>query len=331
MPLLRHLDGKIARRRRLEKLWSVQVIHAPGLPGSAFSHHAPRVSSPSVTVMVSAALFRSLAALAFSVGVHCQGAGSCTETITARSGDTCASLAELAGISVTDFLRSNPSVTSCSALIGGAIYCKAGTATGPPTVPSPASVPSTSPSAPLEISVDGTCGGAVTCTGSRFGRCCSAYGFCGFSADHCGEGCQLGFGECGDASSKTIPATQTEQATIVVTETVHVTDTYTVRASTSVVTVTAVIPSTAIATSTSTVRATSTRRATSTFITTTATSTRRDRPATTTKSQGPPPKPSPVLPNTPKNCMLQKKKILFPHNFEFFFACPANHFISPAG
>jgi len=269
--------------------------------------------------MVSAKLFCSLAALTLNIGVQRQGTGSCVETITARSGDTCASLAELAGISVADFLRSNPWVSSCSTLITNGIYCKTGTATVRPTAPVPVGVPSNSPFTPLEVSKDGTCGRAITCSGSRFGRCCSAYGFCGSSADHCGEGCQLDFGECGDAasSSKPIPATPTEQepGTVIVTMTVSVTDTYTVRASTSIVTVTAtaVIPSTATVGSTSTVRATSSRRtrttrASTTLVTTTttATSTRRVRPTTTTtKSQGPPPKPSPVLPNTPRNCMLQ--------------------------
>ncbi|RYP49182.1 hypothetical protein DL768_005060 [Monosporascus sp. mg162] len=46
------------------------------------------------------------------------------------------------------------------------------------------------------VSEDGTCGGAdgVTCVGSEFGNCCSQYGWCGSSADHCGTGCQPEFG-----------------------------------------------------------------------------------------------------------------------------------------
>ncbi|KAK4442447.1 hypothetical protein QBC34DRAFT_488850 [Podospora aff. communis PSN243] len=56
--------------------------------------------------MVSTTLLRGLVALALSSGVQSQvSVSQCTQTITARAGDTCASLAELAGISVTQFLR----------------------------------------------------------------------------------------------------------------------------------------------------------------------------------------------------------------------------------
>ncbi|KAK3384880.1 hypothetical protein B0H63DRAFT_542954 [Podospora didyma] len=45
-------------------------------------------------------------------------------------------------------------------------------------------------------SVDGRCGGAnanaTTCIGSGLGKCCSAAGYCGDSAAHCGAGCQGG-------------------------------------------------------------------------------------------------------------------------------------------
>ncbi|KAK0639608.1 hypothetical protein B0T16DRAFT_440080 [Cercophora newfieldiana] len=246
-------------------------------------------------------LLKGLAALALAIGVQSQGPNSCVETITARSGETCASIAELAGISVTDFLRSNPSVTSCAALVGGGVYCKSGTSSVPP----------------VSVSTDGTCGGSVTCVGSRFGRCCSTHGYCGSSADHCGEGCQLGFGECGDGngvppeaptsdpatviatSTRVISATSIVQATVVITRTVRVsvTDTLTARASTRVLTLTSVFPSTAIVTSTTVIKATSIRR--------------RPRPTTTTKTQTPTPKPSakpsPILPKTPNTCAKYDK------------------------
>jgi hypothetical protein len=42
------------------------------------------------------------------------------------------------------------------------------------------------------ISTDGSCGGALgaICTGSGFGDCCSAYGWCGGDGIHCDAGCQ---------------------------------------------------------------------------------------------------------------------------------------------
>lgn len=49
--------------------------------------------------------------------------------------------------------------------------------------------------APGGVSPDNTCGGdkAYTCPDST---CCSQYGFCGDTADHCGAGCQSAFGVC---------------------------------------------------------------------------------------------------------------------------------------
>jgi len=54
-----------------------------------------------------------------------------------------------------------------------------------------------------KVSTDGTCGtqGGTTCAGSTFGNCCSQYGWCGSSADHCGASCNSGFGTCGSSTS----------------------------------------------------------------------------------------------------------------------------------
>jgi peptidoglycan/xylan/chitin deacetylase (PgdA/CDA1 family) len=50
----------------------------------------------------------------------------------------------------------------------------------------------------IVISRDQKCGGNTgqTCSGSKFGNCCSAYGFCGSSATYCGTGCDTDFGAC---------------------------------------------------------------------------------------------------------------------------------------
>ncbi|KAI1839981.1 hypothetical protein JX265_013597 [Neoarthrinium moseri] len=50
------------------------------------------------------------------------------------------------------------------------------------------------------VSSDGICGiynNSRTCTGSGFGGCCSQFGYCGSDDDHCGVGCQSGWGSCG--------------------------------------------------------------------------------------------------------------------------------------
>jgi Chitin recognition protein len=62
-----------------------------------------------------------------------------------------------------------------------------------------------SPSPSGSISPDGACGGTTgyVCPSSL---CCSPWGYCGSSSDHCGSGCQTAFGACsltasGSASS----------------------------------------------------------------------------------------------------------------------------------
>jgi len=52
--------------------------------------------------------------------------------------------------------------------------------------------------APLVVSISGTCSKGETCLGSKFGNCCSVYGFCGTTQGHCSSnaGCQLAYGTC---------------------------------------------------------------------------------------------------------------------------------------
>ncbi|KAF2191086.1 carbohydrate esterase family 4 protein [Zopfia rhizophila CBS 207.26] len=53
------------------------------------------------------------------------------------------------------------------------------------------------PTATGQVSTDGKCGSnGATCQGSEFGNCCSQYGWCGSTVDHCSNGCQSGFGTC---------------------------------------------------------------------------------------------------------------------------------------
>ncbi|KAK2038719.1 glycoside hydrolase/deacetylase [Colletotrichum somersetense] len=63
---------------------------------------------------------------------------------------------------------------------------------------------SSSASPAVLTSLDGNCGtkaGNTSCAGSAFGNCCSQYGYCGNTVDHCGTGCQTGFGSCTVASA----------------------------------------------------------------------------------------------------------------------------------
>ncbi|CUS09967.1 unnamed protein product [Tuber aestivum] len=57
-------------------------------------------------------------------------------------------------------------------------------------------------------SSSGQCGaanGGLRCDASPGNSCCSAAGNCGDSADHCGTGCQAGFGTCGGAAASNTP------------------------------------------------------------------------------------------------------------------------------
>ncbi|KAH4177573.1 hypothetical protein HBH70_023900 [Parastagonospora nodorum] len=66
------------------------------------------------------------------------------------------------------------------------------------------SSPSASPISALKVSTDGSCGGKVTCKGSKFGNCCSKYGYCGSSSSYCDAGCNPLFGNCKDQA---VPST----------------------------------------------------------------------------------------------------------------------------
>jgi hypothetical protein len=60
----------------------------------------------------------------------------------------------------------------------------------------------------LTINTSGRCGAqfnGLTCKGSTFGDCCSQYNYCGATTEHCGSGCQTGFGVC-TTSSPPVPA-----------------------------------------------------------------------------------------------------------------------------
>ncbi|RKF80937.1 hypothetical protein GcM1_188022 [Golovinomyces cichoracearum] len=73
------------------------------------------------------------------------------------------------------------------------------TVSNPPTSTSTSSAASgsSSPYSAMRASVNGECGGYQTCSGSEYGGCCSRYGYCGSSTEHCGEGCMGTFGMCG--------------------------------------------------------------------------------------------------------------------------------------
>jgi len=94
----------------------------------------------------------------------------------------------------------------------GQAYCGASSVTS--GSPSNTATKSTNTGSASKVSTDGTCGNGVTCQGSTFGNCCSQYGYCGSSTDHCDTGCQSAFGTCtSTAASSKASTTQTAKTT----------------------------------------------------------------------------------------------------------------------
>ncbi|KAH8902810.1 hypothetical protein BR93DRAFT_218064 [Coniochaeta sp. PMI_546] len=133
-------------------------------------------------------------------------AASCTLTVIAKAGDTCASLSGANALTVTQFIQLNPAISTCS-LVPGTPYCVSDDPAAVPTTPrtttipvSTTSRPAAGPTGTLVPSPDGSdgiCGGEYTCLGSVYGDCCSANGYCGNTTDYCDEGCNSVFGRCG--------------------------------------------------------------------------------------------------------------------------------------
>ncbi|KAK3323278.1 hypothetical protein B0T19DRAFT_425572 [Cercophora scortea] len=200
-------------------------------------------------------------------------AAGCTQLVTAQPGDTCASIAAAKGITVAQFIRSNPPIASCSSLVAGTQYCVDPSFIQATTTTSSGGASSTT--GPLEITKDGKCGDGLTCAGSAFGQCCSEHGWCGQTTDHCGVGCQAGFGVCGggvagsSSSSSSVSSTPpvssssvagggTAIITATTTQTIKTTATQTVK-QTILLTSTVILTVAATATTTQTLQTTKTQ------------------------------------------------------------------------
>jgi hypothetical protein len=92
-------------------------------------------------------------------------------------------------------------------------WYRAGPSGGPVVTPSSTVRTSSTASTPTRTTIsvapthtggstDGTCGNGVTCAGTRFGKCCSVFGYCGVGDDFClpEKGCQAAWGSCDDGT-----------------------------------------------------------------------------------------------------------------------------------
>jgi hypothetical protein len=211
-------------------------------------------------------------------------AATCTKTVVARAGDTCATVSVANALTVSQFIQLNPTLATCS-LVPGTVYCvsvdPAAITTTPPRTTSTPPAPTSSGAAPTSSLIpspdgsDGVCGGGYTCLGSVYGDCCSEVGYCGNTTEYCGEGCNPVFGKCGGG----IPVD--EPGAPAATVTVTVTGPITCSAGTVTRTITQLV----------TVSQTVTKLQTVTQTVTTATSAA--------------PRPSPTLGGTARNCELE--------------------------
>ncbi|KAF2255788.1 carbohydrate esterase family 4 protein [Trematosphaeria pertusa] len=92
--------------------------------------------------------------------------------------------------------------TGCNPFYGNCGSSSGGSSTVAPSSTPATSTPTSTPTG-LTSSPDGTCGPntAYTCIGFELGECCSTYGWCGNTADHCGTGCNPLYGNCGSSVS----------------------------------------------------------------------------------------------------------------------------------
>ncbi|KAF6825584.1 Chitin deacetylase-like protein 9 [Colletotrichum musicola] len=103
---------------------------------------------------------------------------------------------------------SGSSSVAAAASSGGAVASSGG-AVAPSVSPSgtaggntPTSASNPPAASNSNPSRDGSCGGTnrYNCQGTGYGDCCSTWGFCGNTTDHCDSGCQGSFGRCSSAT-----------------------------------------------------------------------------------------------------------------------------------
>jgi len=116
---------------------------------------------------------------------------ACPVPVLAIDGDNCRTLADANGLTIYQFARSNPGLTSC-ALKPGQTYC---------VDPSIHNLLADGMTEWTETP-DGSCAGsgAHSCTGSGWGDCCAASGWCGATEEYCGAGCNPDYGLCGSST-----------------------------------------------------------------------------------------------------------------------------------
>ncbi|KAF6821018.1 Chitin deacetylase-like protein 9 [Colletotrichum sojae] len=138
-------------------------------------------------------------------GTGCQPLfGNCTSSSSSASGSSSVP----AGSGTATSVRSVP--VSAAGSASASVPASAST-----SIPASASAPgagtstaatAAAPSSSL-TSLNGECGAnGRTCIGYSGGSCCSQYNYCGVTPQHCGVGCQPGFGNCTSSGSSSVAA-----------------------------------------------------------------------------------------------------------------------------
>ncbi|KNC95896.1 uncharacterized protein SPPG_09564 [Spizellomyces punctatus DAOM BR117] len=138
-------------------------------------------------------------------GLCCSEWGWCGSTIDHCSGNCQPSFGTCYGQSPTPIAQANENCGPGKATCGGGLCCSQYGSCGPfdadPVRASYCGIGCQvgfgvcdSETPPTIRNLDQSCGNGIGSCG--FGACCSANGECGYTSDHCADGCQSGFGNC---------------------------------------------------------------------------------------------------------------------------------------
>lgn len=159
-----------------------------------------------------------MSCIGYEAGSCCSQAGWCGVT-TDHCGSGCQEGFGTCGSSsssLSSVVATATSSSESSSVASGTESSTVASSTEASSTEASSTVASTTSSAPTTtptvISVDGSCGGDITCVGSEFGNCCSQYGYCGSTELYCGEGCKPLFGNCGSEASSSLIASSTAAA-----------------------------------------------------------------------------------------------------------------------
>ncbi|GKT47910.1 chitin deacetylase ARB_04768 [Colletotrichum spaethianum] len=174
--------------------------------GSSANSRSSTSSRNSVTIDSNSSSTRSSSSSSSS---NTGSSGTSSSRTSTRSSSTSGTSSRSSSASLTGAGSSSTVGTSTRSTSSSAAVSAAGSSTGS------AASSAASSSSTLPVSTDGTCGASNgrQCFGSSAGNCCSQYGWCGSTTEHCGTGCQSAYGTCNSGSNPSSSAAPASSGT----------------------------------------------------------------------------------------------------------------------